>query len=78
MVLAAALIPDDTIGWTVGSTRGRERAVLAAALGDDRTAEWECTAATPDAALAGLHGVLVEGKVRERAEALLAALKGGA
>lgn len=73
--LAAALIPDETIGWTVGGTRDGSGRYCAAALGDDRTADWECVAATPDAAFAGLV-TLVEGKVRERIEALRAALEG--
>jgi hypothetical protein len=72
--LAAALIPDETIVWTVGATRDGSGQYRAAALGNDRTASWESVAATPDEALAGLL-VLVEGMVRARLAALTAALE---
>lgn len=73
--LAKVLIPDDTIGWTVGGTRDGSGQYCAAALGDERTASWESVAATPDEALAGLVS-LVEDEARARIEALTAALGG--
>jgi hypothetical protein len=73
--MAKVLIPDDTIGWTVGGTRDGSGQYCAAALGDERTASWESVAATPDEALAGLV-LLVEGVARAHIEALTAALEG--
>lgn len=75
--LARVLVPDDeTIAWTVGSTRDGGR-WCASALGHDdaRVAAWEAVADTPDEALAALVGV-VEAEARGRIEALNAALGG--